>query len=222
MKREFPLLITFFTGIILIIAFFIPHKPFSDFSDIVQNWTIIIFAFAIILGILNLVIINLKKLFKMAPGWGYSIVLLLGFLVTSVMGIGWGMKADSPFNFIFEYFYTPLSATMFALLAFFIASAAFRAFRAKSFEAFLLLLAAFIVMLGRVPLGNMIHQIASSIPFIGDFLGSYLNIPRWADWIMDIPNVAGQRAILLGAALGAISASLKILLGIERSYLGGE
>ncbi|MCH7760906.1 hypothetical protein IIA15_05820 [candidate division TA06 bacterium] len=92
------------------------------------------------------------------------------------------------------------------LLAFFVASASYRAFRARTPEATLLLVAATLVMIGRVP--------------IGDFL--YSGFPQVADWIMDVPNTAGQRAILIGIALGTVSASLRIILGIERVHLAGE
>jgi len=39
---------------------------------------------------------------------------------------------------------------------------------------------------------------------------------------MEFPNSAAQRAILISAALGIIGSSLRIILGIERSYLGGD
>jgi hypothetical protein len=99
-----------------------------------------------------------------------------------------------------------MQGTMFSLLAFFIASAAFRAFRMRSFEATLLAIAAVIVMLGRVPVGA---QIWDKLPVI-------------SDWIMNVPQMAAKRAIMIGAALGAISTGLKVILGIERNYLGGE
>ena len=65
-----------------------------------------------------------------------------------------GHYPGSYIKWLYEYIYTPLSATMFALLAFFVASASYRAFRIRNFEATLLLVAGVLLMLGRVPLGN--------------------------------------------------------------------
>jgi hypothetical protein len=50
----------------------------------------------------------------------------------------------------------------------------------------------------------------------------FLRLPELTDFIMQYPNTAAQRAILISAALGVVGASLRIILGIERSYLGGE
>lgn len=94
---------------------------------------------------------------------------------------------------------------MFSLLAFFIASAAFRAFRARSFEATLLLVTAIIVMLGNVPVGDLIWSETSNMK----------------QWILNNPNLSARRGIILGVSLGVISQSIRIILGIERSYLGG-
>lgn len=97
-----------------------------------------------------------------------------------------------------------MMATMFSMLAFFIASAAYRAFRARTVPSAILLATAVIVMLGRIPMGQYIYDA----------------LPSWANWIMMVPSVAVQRGIIIGAALGAASMSLRILVGIERTYLG--
>ena len=66
-------------------------------------------------------------------------------------------------------------------------------------------------MLGRVPVGDAITG----------FLPEGYRLSNLADWIMNVPNKAGQRAIMIGIALGTVSTSLRLILGIERSHLGG-
>ena len=112
---------------------------------------------------------------------------------------------DDPFNWMFQYVQVPADATMFSILAFFIASAAYRTFRARTPEAAILLVSAIIVMLGRVPIGAAISDI----------------FPLLSGWLMDVPNLAAKRGILLGVSLGMVATSLRIIFGIERSYLGG-
>ena len=78
-----------------------------------------------------------------------------------VVPVDWGAHVQtdgSLFQWMFKYIFSPLSATMFALLAFFVATASFRAFRARNFEASLLLVAGIIIMLGRVPIGSLISS----------------------------------------------------------------
>ena len=92
---------------------------------------------------------------------------------------------------------------------FFIASAAYRAFRARTVDATLLLIAAGVVMLGRVWIGGYVTQ---SLP-------QFLQLPFLQEWIMDVPQLAAKRGIAIGAYLGAVATSLRIILGIERTYL---
>ncbi|HPI32931.1 MAG TPA: hypothetical protein PLR32_06415, partial [candidate division Zixibacteria bacterium] len=105
--------------------------------------------------------------------------------------------------------------TMYSLLAFFVASASYRAFRAKNREATILLVAATIILIGRTPFGMYLTS------WMPESL-SVLEIPNLAMWIMNAPNLAGQRAIMIGIGLGVVAMSLRIILGIERSYLGEE
>ena len=122
---------------------------------------------------------------------------------------------------VFEGIYDPLQATMFSLLAFFMASAAYRAFRAKTTEATLLLFAAFLVMLGRVPIGAEVGSLIDAIlPFLpGDGSTWFGDI---SGYIMTVLNATGQRAIMIGAALGMVAASVRIWIGLESEHLGRD
>lgn len=215
MRREVPLLITGIAGVIFIIQYFIPHFPFNRLSNWFSDWFSIIAACAIWLGALNLIKISVEKIIYKRHEWGYSVIIVSCFLLMVVFGFWQGRasrEAGTAFNWMYDFAYTPLSATMFAILAFFVGSASYRAFRARNLEATLLLVAAFLVMIGRVPVGDQLTF----------FLPEEWRLSQLAAWIMNFPNSAGQRAIMIGIALGIVSASLRIILGIERSHLGGE
>ena len=229
MKRTVPLLITAFGGFVLIISYFIPAT--QGWGETVAIWFDVLASIAFILGGANLLKIHLKKVSDWQSGWGFSAVTISAFIITLYVGLtkmgvnpstnypdyvwsGSYREMGTPFWWLYEYAFKPLTATMFAMLAFYVASAAFRAFRAKNTEAILLLGTAFIILLGRT--------------FAGVFLTSWLpeslsglRIENLTVTIMQVFNTAGNRAIMIGIALGIASTSLKVLLGVDRSYLGG-
>jgi len=207
-------LITGIVGFGFVVQYFVPHYPFSEMSNWFADWFSIVQACAIVLGGLNLMKVSFKKVMDKKDDWGYAVVVILSFVV--VLGIGFTGGEEfrvpgTPFDWLYNYIYIPLSATMFSILAFYVASASYRAFRARNFEATLLLVAAFFVMLGRVPVGEVI----SGFMPVGYRLGDL------ASWTMNFPQAAGQRAIMIGIGLGIVSTSLRIILGIERSHIGG-
>jgi len=229
-KLRLPLLLTLFVGAVPIVTFFLtehtpvigPAVPFV--RDRVESYMVIIAGFALLLGVVSVVQGSIRKIERRRPGWPFAISLLTGLLVMGAFGILSAMRvgpfqglltapdgSDTPFYWMTRNMFNPLQAAMFSLLAFYIASAAFRAFRVRNVEATILLAAAFVVMLGRTPLGEYVF---SWLP------GGERWLPQVTDWIMAVPNAAAQRGIIIGAALGAASLSLRVILGIERSYLG--
>lgn len=112
---------------------------------------------------------------------------------------------NSMFRSFFDHILIPVLSTMFSLLAFYISSAAYRAFRARNLLASLLLIAALIVMLRFNPQLSWIF---------GDY------VARTSNWLMNVPNMAAQRAIVIGIGLGMVATALKVILGIERGYMG--
>ena len=210
LRRRLPRLITMITGLIFAGQYYVPHPASESLLTSATKWLQIIGGFALVLGVTSLFHQHAVKIRRQEAGWGYSLVLYGGMLLTVAAGLWAGGKESldggmTAFGWIYSFMMVPLQGTMFAILAFFIASAAYRSFRARSREAAVLLVAAVIVMMGRVPLGEYL------IPLSGDV----------SQWILNVLNASVRRAILIGVSLGAIALSIKIIFGVERSYLGG-
>jgi len=218
MHRKFPLGLLIFFGILGLISIFIPHPAWETFDQTLRNkMMLIIGAFALILALGNLLRTHFIRIKRKGANWQFSAVTIVGFFITAAIGlfgdkegeIGLFRTEIGSFNFdiwsIYFNILVPLGATMFAMLAFFMASAAYRSFRAKSSLASVLLLSAFIVMLGQIPVGAAISRY----------------IPEISDFIMRVPNTASKRGIEIGVCLGMIATMLKIMTGIERSWMGG-
>lgn len=237
MKRVVPLWITALGGFVLIAAYFVPYT--QGWGESAAIWFDVLAAIAFILGGGNLLKLHLRKVSDRVRGWGYSVVVLASFLVTLLVCLGkigvppsaqfpafaWSgayREIGSPFWFLFQYAFQPLTATMFAMLAFYIASAAFRAFRAKNLEAILLLGTAFIILLGRTAAGVALTNWIDPQVWEGFRYFTGLRIENLAVYIMSVFNTAGNRAIMIGIALGIVATSLKVLVGMDRSYLGKD
>lgn len=253
MKRSVPLLIAAITGFVLIFAHFIPFT--EDWGEKAMIWFDILAAVAFILGGGNLLKMNLQKVSDRKPGWAFPLITVIAFLATLAVGLlkvgvhpeedypaySWSgdyVQEGSAFWWAYNYAIYPLTSTMFAMLAFFVASAAFRAFRAKNVAAFMLLGTAFIVLLGRTYAGIFLTgwlPYSEALPLDPAEWGPIwhnmswwqqmfygLRLDRLTEVIMNVFNLAGSRAIAIGIALGVVSTSLKVLLGVDRSYLGSE
>lgn len=203
MKQLLPTVIAFLAGFLMIADFFFKSEFIQSLSKDLQGWTVIVSAFALGLGAVSLVRVHARNIARRAPGWINGVVLLASMFFMIVTGITMGTK-NAAYLFAYDNMLSPLGAAVYASIAFHITSASFRAFRARNVEAAILLASALIVLLGRAP--------------IGETLAGFL--PSWADWIVNVPNVGAQRGIIICAALGVMGSSLRVLLGIERRYLG--
>ena len=212
MRRQVPLILCFLFGIVMMVVEFSPH-PFSKGlrAELIE-WSLIIGPFALVIGVVTLVHTHWIRIRRRIEYWQYSYLVFIGIIVMVVFGLPFG-PTNKYFVWFFNNVQVPMDATMFSLLAFFIASASYRAFRARTLEATLLLVAALIVMIGNAPIGDVLWNELSPVG---------RDIPSTArQWILENPNLSSRRGIILGISLGVISQSIRIIFGIERSYLGG-
>ena len=218
MKRQIPLILCFVFGVVMLLTQFSPHSYSQGIYEEVLNWARIITPFALIFSTITLIQTHVTRIRRKTEHWQYSFLVFVGIAIMVVIGLPFGPQHPW-FEWLFNNVQLPMDATMFSLLAFFIASAAYRAFRARNVEASLLLITAVIVMLGNVPVGDLIWNTLISLTPWGD---TFADGSSWMkQWILDNPNLSARRGIILGVSLGVISQSIRIILGIERSYLGG-
>jgi hypothetical protein len=212
-RREIPMIMTIVVGLIMLLSNFVGTPDgggwFKQTAEDLGGWMIIVSAFAVGLASVNLIKVHGRNISRQRKGWINSVMLLAAMVIFASVGIAARLGDNADITKLNQTMYdnviAPLGAAMFAILAFYIASASYRAFRVRSTEATVLLIAAVLVMLGRVPIGEVIWE----------------GFPPIADWLLDVVNTAGQRAIMIGAAVGAFAQSLRVLLGIERGHLGG-
>jgi hypothetical protein len=196
-KRSVATAIAISVGLFVLLDFFVQNAFIGTLKFVFVRWAIIVAAFAMVLGFFNVLIVHLNKILRFKQGWFYSIFLVLTMMVVLLLGLIEGPQGSLTSR-IFQYVLFPLQATIFSLLAFFVASAAYRAFRLRSWESALLVITGVIVLLGQVPLWGALTS--------------------FKEWILGVPSMAGARGILLGVALGTVATGLRVLLGIDRPY----
>lgn len=228
-RRTLPVIVCFVVGVVFIAQYYVPTTESQDLLRHASNTVKILIGFSYLIGLWSLSHLHWSRIRRQQAGWGYSFLVFIGLTIMLVFGLSGelqkglelifarpipigefqGYNAEGRgtiYDWFYNYTFEPAQATMFSLLAFFIASAAYRTFRAKTWEAAFLLLAALLVIFGRVPLSGMIHDI----------------FPQIADWIMAYPNLAAKRGILIGVSLGIVGTALRVIFGIERAYIGGD
>ncbi|MFM1803795.1 MAG: hypothetical protein RL136_674 [Planctomycetota bacterium] len=232
MQRTIPIAILSLSGVILILAYFSPLT--TSWGETVLNWFNVLAAVAFVLGAGNILRVNLEKISSQRPGWAYAAITLVSFFAMLAFGLfkigavpnakypdihfaGDYETTASPYGWMYEYVLSPLTATMFALLAFYVASAAFRAFRAKNTESILLLGTAFIILIAQTAAGMFL---TAWIP--DDSAFAFLRFDSMRAAITQHIQTAGMRAITIGIALGVVATSLRLILGIDKSYLSSR
>jgi hypothetical protein len=209
-------------------------------STTVGNASLVIGGFTFLLGVFNLVMIHGNNVRRRRQGFGYSLAFFIAFGLMTFFAFWrdwhtWFGGTPPPlwvhdtrpenaalphdvYTLLFEGLLRSLEATMFSILAFYIVSAAYRAFRIRSAEAAVLMLVALLLMMGQVPLGM---ALTNWVPEEGIF--AIFRIENLSQYILTAINGPVQRAIGFGLGLGVLGMSLRIWLSLERgTYFGQE
>jgi hypothetical protein len=160
--------------------------------------TVVLGAVALLLGVVNVASVHLRSVLVGQQGWYHSLALVITLLAVLVTGLLSPIGVASP---LVEWFYdaliAPGQATLFALLAFFMAAAAFRYLRFGSAGGIWMLAGALLIL-------------GVQTPAIGAVLPPA--VTAFAVWTIDVPGMATLRGALLGSSLALAVAGLRFIL----------
>lgn len=110
------------------------------------------------------------------------------------------------YSVLYDGLFVALGSAMFSLLGFYMASAAYRAFRIRSTESALMMMAALLVMLGQIPFGLWLWD----------------GFPEVRLWLLTTPSTGVFRAIKIGAAVAGLIMAFRMWLSIESETFEGR
>jgi len=181
----------------------------GQLESFILNVAVILAGFAILVGIINLLIVHTGKVRQMQTGAIYSTILVVTLLITFLLGLLAHYNLPfirSLYNGAFLSIQLPIETSLMALLVVTLTYASIRLLRRQlNLFSIIFLITAFLILVGTAPW-----------PFLGDV--PILSTLR--AWIAQIPAGAGARGILLGVGLGTLTTGLRILFGSDRPYGG--
>lgn len=205
-RRDIPLVITFLVGVIAIGDYYTTFTAVKDTFTVIKNWGVVLNAFALGLGAVNLFRVHGRRISeRKRDDWYFSAWLLFTLILFVVVGLGTGQfEAGAQYQWIYNALFLPIGATMYSSLAFYMAFGSYRVLRARNLDAFLLFVTAIFVILGNTPI------FPATIP---EFF--YIR-----EWIFTAIVGGAYRGIRIGVGIGAVVLGIRTLIGMETGYLG--
>jgi hypothetical protein len=209
LKREVVYAITGIVTVVMFLEYFFFAES-QAWAEMIRTWAVIIYNISLGLGAVRLIMAHSMNVQRKRENWAFSGILLAGLAIMLLTGLAGyfmtGLQSNNAiYNWMFNYVYTPLGATLYPITGFYIFSAAYRAFRARNIDAALMLIAGCFVILSNAPVGEAI--------WVG-----FATIGEWFRFTGQIP---GMRTFALVGTLGMIAYGFRALLGKERGFYAG-
>lgn len=208
-KQEVVYAVTGIVTVLMLVEYFF-FASNQIWAETIRTWAVIIFNISLFLGAIRLIMSHSARIQDKRRDWQFSGILMVIFVIMLLTGIAGYIStgvqtSNGIYNWLFNYVYTPLGATLYPITGFYIFSAAYRAFRARNIDATLMLVAGCLVMLKNAPVGEAI----------------WIGFKDLGNWVQFTGQVPGMRTLAIVGALGLIAFGFRALLGKERGFYAG-
>lgn len=189
-------------GLIVLLGYFYPAQ-LEPLRLVLLEWGIIIAGVAVLVGIFNLVAVQMERIRTRPSHSLYSGLLIISLVAT--FGFGLILGPNHPYmRLSMDAIIMPVEASLMAILVVTLIYASIRLLRRRRDVLSVVFLAAavlFLILLMPTPLG----------PVPGD---------RALLDFMSMFSHGGARGLLIGIALGTLLTGLRVLMGVDRPYGG--
>lgn len=156
-------------------------------------------AFALILGVINILWVHLRRVQSGQSEWTHSLVLLLVAIMVLALGLALGDGTTEPLiTWLFQHVIAPLQSALFAITAFFLAAAAYRFIRIGRSGGTWILAGALLMFFVQIPVSSALLTDVSRTAF---------------DWLLNQPIMAAMRGVILGSSLAMLVVFVRFVLG---------
>jgi hypothetical protein len=205
MRAPLSTFVAILAGGLVLLGYFLPIEPLQSVRILLVQWAVILAAFGLLVGVINLGKTHWLKVRNHQPGRAYSLLLLIALILTAVVVLVSG-PTGSLSMWAFNNIQLPIESSLAALLAIVLAYTSVRLlYRRPNLFSVVFVITALFVLLGTAPI-----FLFNEIP----------ELSMLRSTIIQVPALAGTRGILLGVGLGTLATTIRILMGVNRPYGG--
>ena len=204
MKNPLSILVAVGSGLVVLAGYFFATPGLLSVRNTMLDWAVTVAGMAGLVSIVHLIFgVHIKRLQENGPKKFFSIVVILAFLATFLAGIMLG-PAHQEYQKVVTAVQVPIETSLMAVLAVTLAYSSLRLLkRQRNWMGIVFFLSVIVYLI----LNSGILAFSSNIPILQQMLTGFHQVP-----------VAGARGILLGVALGSLTAGIRILIGSDRPY----
>lgn len=194
------------SGFIVLLGYFFPLDALTQLRIMLTDWAVIIAAMAVLVGIANLIFVQMDKIRKREKNSIYGTLLALSLIGTFGLGLVFGPE-NQLMRMAVDAVIVPVEASLMAILAVTLVYASIRLLRRRAdvmTVIFLLIAIIFLALIMPTPFG----------PLLGDELNGFVL------QTLGMFSHGGARGLLIGIALGTLLTGIRVLFGIDRPYGG--
>ena len=190
-------------GLIVLLGYFFPQQ-LESFRLLLLDWAVIIAGMAVLVGIFNLVAVQMEKFRSRQRGGTYGILLVISLIITFGAGLILGPQ-NQYMHLAMNAIIMPVESSLMAILAVTLIYASIRLLRRRvDVMSVIFLIVAVIFLIAVIPMPSGVINEAQE--FMLQVAGMF--------------SRGGARGLLIGIALGTLLTGVRVLFGVDRPYGG--